>query len=55
MRLGQNFVGANNINLLEPIGQFGTRMLGGADAASARYIYTALRLIFFALCSFWHV
>lgn len=38
--LAQDFVGANNVNLLEPIGQFGTRLQGGADAASARYINT---------------
>lgn len=38
--LAQNFVGSNNINLLEPNGQFGTRMAGGKDAASARYIFT---------------
>jgi DNA topoisomerase-2 len=25
-----------------PIGQFGTRMMGGKEAASARYIYTNL-------------
>ena len=40
--LAQNFVGSNNINLLEPIGQFGTRLQGGKDAASARYIFTSL-------------
>ena len=48
--LAQNFVGSNNINLLEPKGQFGTRLLGGKDAASERYIFTQLnkltRLIF---------
>lgn len=38
--LAQKFVGSNNINLLEPNGQFGTRMQGGKDAASARYIFT---------------
>lgn len=38
--LAQNFVGANNINLLLPIGQFGTRNQGGSEAASARYIFT---------------
>ena len=51
--LAQNFVGSNNINLLEPKGQFGTRLLGGKDAASERYIFTQLgklaRLIFPAL------
>jgi len=25
IKLAQNYVGTNNINLLEPIGQFGTR------------------------------
>uniref|UniRef100_A0A0M3J0U2 DNA topoisomerase (ATP-hydrolyzing) n=1 Tax=Anisakis simplex TaxID=6269 RepID=A0A0M3J0U2_ANISI len=42
VRLAQDFVGANNLNLLLPIGQFGTRSTGGEDCASARYIYTAL-------------
>lgn len=40
--LAQNFVGSNNVNLLEPNGQFGTRLQGGKDAASARYIFTNL-------------
>jgi DNA topoisomerase-2 len=40
--MAQNYVGAHNINLLEPIGQFGTRLQGGEDAASARYIRTKL-------------
>jgi DNA topoisomerase-2 len=40
--LAQNYVGSNNIHLLEPIGQFGTRLQGGKDAASARYIFTSL-------------
>lgn len=40
--LAQDFVGSNNINLLSPNGQFGTRGMGGKDAASARYIFTAL-------------
>lgn len=40
--LAQNFVGANNINLLSPDGQFGTRLAGGKDAASSRYIFTRL-------------
>lgn len=48
--MAQNYVGANNINLLHPSGQFGTRLLGGKDAASPRYIFTYLeewnRLIF---------
>jgi len=48
--MAQIFVGTNNINLLVPNGQFGTRILSGNDASSARYIYTLLsklaRLIF---------
>ncbi|KAF2145209.1 uncharacterized protein K452DRAFT_284608 [Aplosporella prunicola CBS 121167] len=40
--LAQNFVGSNNINVLEPSGNFGSRIQGGSDAASARYIYTRL-------------
>ena len=47
--LAQNFVGSNNVNLLEPRGQFGTRLLGGKDAASGRYIFTALPKITRAL------
>jgi DNA topoisomerase II len=43
--LAQNFVGANNINLLFPSGQFGTRIQGGDDAASERYIFTRLEKI----------
>uniref|UniRef100_A0A0R3RJ84 DNA topoisomerase (ATP-hydrolyzing) n=1 Tax=Elaeophora elaphi TaxID=1147741 RepID=A0A0R3RJ84_9BILA len=42
VRLAQDFVGSNNLNLLLPLGQFGTRLAGGEDAASARYIYTSL-------------
>lgn len=42
VNLAQDFVGSNNINLLQPIGQFGTRLRGGKDAASARYINTML-------------
>jgi DNA topoisomerase II len=48
--MAQNFVGSNNINLLEPNGQYGTRLKGGSDSASERYIFTQLnrltRLIF---------
>lgn len=40
--MAQNFVGANNINLLRPVGQFGSRLLGGKDSASPRYIHTYL-------------
>ena len=40
--MAQNFVGSNNINLLEPNGQFGGRLQGGNDSASERYIFTQL-------------
>ena len=40
--MAQNFVGSNNLNLLSPNGQFGTRLKGGKDNAAARYIFTAL-------------
>ena len=40
--MAQKFVGANNINLLVPNGQFGTRLQGGEDSASERYIFTNL-------------
>ena len=43
--MGQNFVGSNNINLLVPSGQFGTRLQGGKDSASERYIFTYLNSI----------
>jgi DNA topoisomerase-2 len=48
--LNQTFLGSSNVNLLQPSGQFGTRMMGGSDAAAPRYIFTSLaahtRLIF---------
>jgi len=48
--MAQDYIGSNNLNLLVPSGQFGTRLQGGSDHASARYIYTRLspftRLIF---------
>jgi len=40
--MAQNFPGSNNINLLTPNGNFGTRDQNGQDASSARYIYTQL-------------
>lgn len=40
--MAQDFVGSNNLNLLMPIGQFGTRLMGGKESASARYIFTNL-------------
>lgn len=40
--MAQNYVGSNNINLLYPAGQFGSRVLAGKDKASPRYIHTYL-------------
>jgi DNA topoisomerase-2 len=40
IKFAQDFVGSNNIALLEPDGQFGTRLEGGKDSANSRYIYT---------------
>jgi DNA topoisomerase-2 len=40
--MAQNYVGSNNINILVPGGQFGTRCDNGGDHASPRYIYTQL-------------
>jgi DNA topoisomerase-2 len=40
--MAQNFVGSNNINLFEPNGQMGSRLKGGKDSASERYIFTQL-------------
>ena len=44
-KLAQDFVGSNNIPYLQKDGQFGTRLLGGKDAANARYIFTKLSKI----------
>ena len=43
--MAQTFVGSNNIALFVPLGAFGTRMNGGSDSASARYIFTHLHPI----------
>lgn len=45
VNMAQIFVGSNNMNLLMPNGQFGTRLQGGKDSASERYIFTALNPI----------
>jgi DNA topoisomerase-2 len=42
--MAQTFIGSNNINLLCPNGQFGSRIQGGKDSASARYIHTQLNM-----------
>ena len=49
-RMANSYPGSNNIPLLYRDGQFGSRLSGGKDAASARYIFTKLdaltRLLF---------
>ena len=42
VKLANDYTGSNNINLLEPCGQFGTRLMGGKDASQTRYIFTRL-------------
>lgn len=42
VNMAQNYTGSNNMNILAPNGQFGTRNQNGKDHASARYIYTKL-------------
>ena len=50
INMAQDFVGSNNLNLLEPHGQFGTRDVEGLDCASGCYLFTRLspvtRLLF---------
>lgn len=49
INLAQSFVGSNNLPLFSEDGMFGTRLDGGKDAASARYIFTRKRDYFDAL------
>ena len=42
IKLANEFPGSNNIPLLYRDGQFGTRLSGGKDAASPRYIFTKM-------------
>jgi DNA topoisomerase-2 len=42
VKLANDYTGSNNVNLLEPCGQFGTRLMGGKDASQTRYIFTRL-------------
>lgn len=44
-KMGANFTGSNNLNLIFPSGQYGTRNMNGADAASERYIHAYLEPI----------
>jgi len=41
--MAQDFVGSNNMPWFVPQGQFGTRLQGGKDSASPRYIHTYLQ------------
>lgn len=43
--MAQDYIGSNNMPLLEPIGSFGTRLNGGKDSAAPRYIHTKLSSI----------
>lgn len=45
INMAQDFIGSNNLNLLIPSGQMGTRLLGGKDHASGRYIFTYLNKV----------
>ncbi len=49
INMAQDFVGSNNIHILFPQGQFGSRLMGGKDHASPRYIFTYLPDITLAL------
>uniref|UniRef100_A0A6C0JPF6 DNA topoisomerase (ATP-hydrolyzing) n=1 Tax=viral metagenome TaxID=1070528 RepID=A0A6C0JPF6_9ZZZZ len=42
IKMAQDYTGSNNINLLLPIGQFGSRQQNGDNAADPKYIYTKL-------------
>ena len=42
VNMAQDYVGSNNVHLLEPVGQFGSRIEGGKDSAQPRYIHTHL-------------
>lgn len=42
IKMAQDFPGSNNVPLLSQEGMFGTRLEGGKDAASPRYIYTMM-------------
>lgn len=42
VKMAHDYTGSNNMNYLEPCGQFGTRLMGGKDASQTRYIFTKL-------------
>lgn len=43
IKMTHDFVGSNNVPLLFPDGQFGTRLYLGKDAANGRYIFTKMQ------------
>jgi DNA gyrase/topoisomerase IV subunit B len=45
INMAQDFCGSNNINVFKPNGNFGSRRVGGKDAASSRYIFTQLNKV----------
>lgn len=49
IKMAQQFVGSNNVCLLTSDGQFGSRLSGGKDAASGRYIFSKLEPVHAAL------
>lgn len=42
INMAQNYIGANNLPLLLPLSQFGSRVMGGKDYGAPRYIKTKL-------------
>ena len=40
--MAQDFVGTNNIEILLPKGQLGSRLDGGKDSASPRYVFVQM-------------
>ena len=45
INLAQDYVGSNNIPLFYRDGMFGTRLVGGKDSASPRYIFTKMESV----------
>ena len=46
IKMAQDYVNSNNLNLLLPNGNFGSRRQNGDDSASPRYIFTQLSPLF---------
>ena len=49
INMAQDYIGSNNMNLLLPNGNFGSRNHGGADHASERYIFTNIHPVAYKL------